>query len=62
MYVEAHRAESAREEAEEKIRGSRNPAWGRVGEGGSVGNHRGQRGSEDEKRVHIYFYLMESVK
>lgn len=22
---------------EEKIRGSRNPAWGRVGEGGSVG-------------------------
>lgn len=33
VYVEPNKAESAREEVEEKIRGKRKPAWGRLEEG-----------------------------
>lgn len=55
MCVEANRAESAREEAEGKIRGSRNPAWGRVGEGGSVGiTAVGEAASTDREHRFIF--------
>lgn len=40
MYVGPNKAESAREEAEKKIRGKRKPAWGRLEERGSVVNTR----------------------
>lgn len=49
MYVDPNKAESAREEAEEKIRGKRKPAWGRLVEGGRVVNTRGWKGSEEGK-------------
>lgn len=40
MYVDHNKVESAREEVEEKIRGKRKPAWGRLEEGGRVVNIR----------------------
>lgn len=47
MYVDPNKAESAREEVEEKIRGKRKPAWGRLREGGRVVNT-SWRASEEE--------------
>lgn len=49
LYVDPNKAESAREEVEEKIRGKRKPAWGRLEEGGRVVNT-GWRGSKEESR------------
>lgn len=40
MYVDPNKAERVREEVEEKIRGKRKPAWGRLAEGGRVANTR----------------------
>lgn len=40
MYVDPNKAESAREEVEEKIRGKRKPAWGILEEGGRAVNRR----------------------
>ncbi len=36
--MDPNKAESAREEVEEKIRGKRKPAWGRLEEGGTLVN------------------------
>lgn len=47
--MDPNKAESAREEAEEKIRGKRKPAWGRLVEGGRVVNTRGWKGSEGRR-------------
>lgn len=59
MYVDPNEAESAREEAEEKIRGQRNPAWGRLEERGSVVIT--TVGTAARKRVQNPFHLMESM-
>lgn len=38
--MDPNKAERVREEVEEKIRGKRKPAWGRLAEGGRVANTR----------------------
>lgn len=40
LYVDPNKVESVREEIEEKIKGKRKPAWGRLEEGGRVVNIR----------------------
>lgn len=46
LYVEAEQKVQEKE-AEEKIRGSRNPAWGRVGERRTHSGRRGGRGRKE---------------
>lgn len=59
LYVDPNKAESARGEAEEKIREKRKPAWGRVEERGSVVNT--TVGKATRRKVQNRFHLMESM-
>lgn len=56
--MDPNKAESAREEVEEKIRGKRKPAWGRLEEGGRVVNTRA--GKAAREKVQNRCHLMES--
>lgn len=58
LYVDPNKAESAREEVKEKIRGKRKPAWGRLEEGGRVVNTR--VGTAARRKVQNCCHLMES--
>ena len=50
--MDPNEVESAREEVEEKIRGKRKPAWGRLEEGGRVVNTRlGKAGRKKAEKV-----------
>lgn len=59
MYVDPNTAESARGEAEEKIREKRKPAWGRVEERGSVANT--IVGKATRRKVQNRLHLMEGM-
>lgn len=59
LYVDPNKAESAREEAEEKIRERRKPAWGRVEERGSIVNT--TVGKTARKKVQNRYHLMGSM-